>query len=65
MSLFSVVQFPNEECTGSAATSTYGTCYTRHIDNKDERYYINTTSVHLIYHIYYHQLGVLDAGRVR
>ena len=30
MSLFSVVQFPNEECTGSAATSTYGTCYTRH-----------------------------------
>ena len=30
LSLFSIVQFPNEESTGSTATSNYGTCYTRH-----------------------------------
>jgi len=27
-SLFSIVQFPNQQCTGSSSTSTYGTCYT-------------------------------------
>jgi len=27
-SLFSIVQFPNDECTGSTSTSTYGTCLT-------------------------------------
>ena len=28
MSLFSIVQFPNEECTSSTSTTTTGTCYT-------------------------------------
>merc|ERR1719245_758076 len=28
LSLFSIVQFPNEECTGSSSTTTYGTCFT-------------------------------------
>merc|ERR1712117_516419 len=27
-SLFSIVQFPNEVCTSSSSTTTYGTCYT-------------------------------------
>merc|ERR1719170_97935 len=27
-SLFSIVQFPNQQCTGSSSTSTFGTCYT-------------------------------------
>jgi len=27
-SLFSIVQFPNQQCTGSSSTTTYGTCYT-------------------------------------
>merc|ERR1711915_130153 len=27
-SLFSIVQFPNQQCTGSSSSSTYGTCYT-------------------------------------
>jgi len=27
-SLFSIVQFPNQQCTGASSTSTYGTCYT-------------------------------------
>merc|ERR1711983_647179 len=27
-SLFSIVQFPNQQCTGSSSTSTYGICYT-------------------------------------
>merc|ERR1712227_509836 len=27
-SLFSIVQFPNQQCTASSSTSTYGTCYT-------------------------------------
>ena len=26
--LFSVVQFPNEECTSSSSSTTNGTCYT-------------------------------------
>merc|ERR1712024_134367 len=28
LSLFSIVQFPNQQCTGSSSTTTYGTCYT-------------------------------------
>jgi len=28
LSLFSIVQFPNQQCTGASSTSTYGTCYT-------------------------------------
>ena len=28
LSLFSIVQFPNQQCTGSSSSSTYGTCYT-------------------------------------
>merc|ERR1711997_526702 len=27
-SLFSIVQFPNQQCTGASSTTTYGTCYT-------------------------------------
>ena len=27
-SLFSIVQFPNQQCTASSSSSTYGTCYT-------------------------------------
>merc|ERR1719211_302724 len=27
-SLFSIVQFPNQQCTGASSTSTYGTCFT-------------------------------------
>merc|ERR1711990_1001443 len=27
-SLFSIVQFPNQQCTGSSSSTTYGTCYT-------------------------------------
>merc|ERR1719222_29254 len=27
-SLFSIVQFPNQQCTASSSTTTYGTCYT-------------------------------------
>jgi len=27
-SLFSIVQFPNADCTSSSSTTTYGTCYT-------------------------------------
>merc|ERR1712183_702927 len=27
-SLFSIVQFPNQQCTGASSSSTYGTCYT-------------------------------------
>jgi len=27
-SLFSVVQFPNQQCTASSSSTTYGTCYT-------------------------------------
>jgi len=27
-SLFSIVQFPNEGCTTSSSSTTYGTCYT-------------------------------------
>jgi len=28
LSLFSIVQFPNQQCAGSSSSSTYGTCYT-------------------------------------
>ena len=28
LSLFSIVQFPNQQCTGASSSSTYGTCYT-------------------------------------
>jgi len=28
LSLFSIVQFPNQQCTGASSTTTYGTCYT-------------------------------------
>ena len=28
LSLFSIVQFPNQQCTSSSSSSTYGTCYT-------------------------------------
>ena len=28
LSLFSIVQFPNAQCTGSSSTTTYGTCLT-------------------------------------
>jgi len=27
-SLFSIVQFPNQQCTGSSSSTTFGTCYT-------------------------------------
>merc|ERR1711915_930233 len=27
-SLFSIVQFPNQQCTGASSSTTYGTCYT-------------------------------------
>ena len=27
-SLFSIVQFPNQQCTASSSSTTYGTCYT-------------------------------------
>merc|ERR1719511_654612 len=27
-SLFSIVQFPNQQCTASSSTTTFGTCYT-------------------------------------
>ena len=27
-SLFSIVQFPNQQCTSSSSSSTYGTCFT-------------------------------------
>merc|ERR1719232_1454721 len=27
-SLFSIVQFPNQECTAASSSTTYGTCYT-------------------------------------
>merc|ERR1719499_2839721 len=27
-SLFSIVQFPNQQCTSASSSSTYGTCYT-------------------------------------
>ena len=26
--MFSIVQFPNQQCTGASSSSTYGTCYT-------------------------------------
>ena len=28
LSLFSIVQFPNQQCTGASSTTTFGTCYT-------------------------------------
>jgi len=28
LSLFSIVQFPNQQCTGASSATTYGTCYT-------------------------------------
>jgi len=28
LSLFSIVQFPNQQCTGASSSTTYGTCYT-------------------------------------
>merc|ERR1712001_518214 len=28
LSLFSIVQFPNAQCTGASSSTTYGTCYT-------------------------------------
>jgi len=28
LSLFSIVQFPNQQCTGASSSTTYGTCFT-------------------------------------